>query len=161
MKTVALSLVLGLVAGAALAQPASPPVGGWSAETPKEADATLSYATAEGEQLAMSCVRGSGQVTVRVAAAPEGFPWRVGSTQPLPVSVSLISGTAKATLRGQAALRADGGEALISTEFATRAPVVDAFRKSGVLQVAAGPQVVASPTPAPKGPVGKFFRACK
>ncbi|MDP3855896.1 hypothetical protein [Phenylobacterium sp.] len=144
-------LISCLLASAAQAQDARV----WMVQTPKDNDAWLRYATpgTDDQPLAFRCVPKSGQVSVSaVLAKPVGAR--------LPASVTVASAPASATLRGSVEpdLVTDG--ALASAEFSTRAPVVEAFRKTGLVSVAAQGETM-TPPPAPKGVVRKFFGACR
>jgi len=52
------------------------------------------------------------------------------------------------------------GGSIAATEFSTRAPVVAAFKRTGVIGVTALGETLALPA-APKSAVRKFFGACK
>ncbi|MBR7619028.1 hypothetical protein JKL49_06460 [Phenylobacterium sp. 20VBR1] len=153
MKAIRLSLLLLLAAPAAHAQSE-----GWALAAPKDGDATLTY----GEFFTARCVRGSGQIVVTARTAPTLFQWRpTNNTQPLPVSITVVSGAVSTTLRGEAILHPDGHEAAASTEIATRAPVIDAFRKTGVIQVLAGSQILSNPLPTTPRLARGFLNACR
>jgi len=127
----------------------------WSVETPKDNDAWLRYATPDSDDqpLAFHCARGSGQVGVAASLAKPA-PARV------PASVTVASAPASVTLRGWLDPDMITEGALAQAEFSTRAPVVAAFRKTGLVSVSAQGESV-QPPPAPKGMVRKFFGACK
>ncbi len=127
----------------------------WMVDTPKDSDAWLRYATpdTDDQPAAFRCTPKSGQVQV---IAEIGKP----VSARIPVSVTVSSPPASATLRGSAEANAISDGALASAEFSTRAPLVAAFRKTGVVSVTALGETLALP-PAPKGVVRKFFRACR
>ena len=142
----------------------------WAVETPKDAQAWLRYATPDSDDqpLAFSCVRKSGQVQVvalvsrTMGARKEGTAWvdEAGVRAPWPLSVSLASEEGSATLRGRAEPEEMSGGSLVTSEFSTRAPFAESFRKSGFVRVTAAGETV-EPPPAPKSMVRKFLRACK
>jgi hypothetical protein len=150
-----------LAAGAAQAQPVAP---AWTVDTPKDAEARL--ALEGGPDL--RCVRKAGQVIAeipvpkRLADRREGDVWldRAGLAAPWPASVTFVSGEASATLRGQARPDEVAGGSLLHTEISTAAPVIEAWRKTGLLEFRAlGESLV--PPPAPKGMIRKFLGACR
>jgi hypothetical protein len=165
MKSVAV-LAFALFATAANAQETRV----WSVETPKDEPAWLRYATpdTDDQPLAFACQRKSGQVKVlaiigrQMGARKDGGIWvdRAGVRAPWPLSVSLFSEKASATLRGGAEPEELSGGSLIVSEFSTRAPFAESFRKSGYVRVAAGGETV-EPPPAPKSMVRKFLGTCK
>jgi hypothetical protein len=142
---------------AATAAQAQPLEQVWAVNTPKDADAILAFGTPGGADapVAFRCTPKSGQV--RVVALLTRSPPPEDPT--IPASVTIASETTSSTLRGQVT-RALGGGGLASTEFSTEAPLVDAFRKSGLVSVTALGETVTLP-PAPKSTVRKFFGACR
>ena len=165
MKFVA-GIALALFATASQAQETR----AWAVETPKDAEAWLRYATpdTDDQPLAFSCVRKSGQVKVagaisrRLGVKMEGGVWldRAGLRAPWPMSVTLSSEGASATLRGQAHADEVTGGTLAIAEFSTRAPFAEAFRKTGVVSLTAAGETL-QPPPAPKSMVRKFLGTCK
>lgn len=144
-------LTLSLLATAAHAQNA--PV--WIVETPKGADAWLRFATpgADDQIAAFRCVPKSGQVEVLIRLDKP-------LSARIPASVTLTSAPASTTLRGQAEPNPESSGAIAATEFSTRAPVVAAFRKTGIIGISALDETPSLP-PAPRSAVRKFFGACK
>ena len=143
----------------------------WSVETPKDAEAALRYAIpdTDGQPIAFTCARKSGQVKVFAQLRREigvkmeaGGVWvdQAGVRGPWPMSVVLNSEAAGATLRGQAHADEATGGTLAIAEFSTAAPVAEAFRKTGVITLTAAGESV-QPPPAPKSMVRKFLGACK
>lgn len=127
----------------------------WIVQTPKDNDAWLRYATpdTDDQPAAFRCTPKSGQVQVM---AEMGKPVRAR----IPTSVTVASAPASVTLRGLADPDQITEGAMVTAEFSTRAPLVAAFRKTGVVSVTALGETLALP-PAPKGAVRKFFGACK
>ncbi|MFN3513352.1 MAG: hypothetical protein ACK41C_09925 [Phenylobacterium sp.] len=162
-------LVLAALASATAAQAQAPRT--WMVETPRDGDAWLRYGTPETDDqpLAMSCVRKSGQVGVMASVdrplaerMTNAGVWvdKAGVPAPWPVSVTVASGATSVTLRGKAHPDEVTSGTLVMSEFSTRAPVTDAFRKSGLVEVQALSGSV-RPPPAPKGMVRRFLGACK
>ena len=114
-------LVFALTASAAQAQDARV----WMVETPKDDDAWLRYATpdTDDQPAAFRCAPKSGQVQVMAEM-------RKPVSARIPVSVTIASAPASATLRGSAAPDEITGGSLVSAEFSTRAPLAAAFRKT-------------------------------
>jgi hypothetical protein len=168
MKTAAIA-TLALLVSAAAAHAQAPRV--WMVETPRSGDAWLRFGTpaTDDQPLAFGCARKSGQVGV-VASVSRSLAermtsagvWvdRAGVPAPWPVSVTVASGSTSAVLRGKAHPDEVTSGALVMSEFSTRAPVADAFRKSGVVEVRALGEAV-RPPPAPKSMVRRFLGACK
>lgn len=129
----------------------------WAVDTPKDADAILAFGTPGGNDapVAFRCTPKSGQVQLVTTLTREPPP----NARTMPASVSVASEGAVTTLRGQVT-RAQTMGGLALAEFSTRAPVVDAFRKTGMVSVTALGETV-TPPPAAKGMVRKFFSACK
>ena len=142
----------------------------WTVETPKDAKAALRYGlhATDDQPIAFTCVRGSGQVKVsadlsaRLGAQRVGETWvdKAGVRAPWPMSVAVASEGASLILRGQGHPNDITDGTLVLTEFSTRAPLVAAFRKTGVISLTAAGETV-QPPPAPKGAVRKFLGACK
>ena len=163
----ALAFALLTASGAAHAQDADY---AWSVETPKDAEAALRYGLhdTDDQPIAFTCVRGSGQVKVSADIAKRLGVERVGETwvdksgvrAPWPMSVALASEGAALTLRGVGHPNDITDGTLVLAEFATRAPLAAAFRKTGVISLTAAGESV-KPPPAPKGAVRKFLGACK
>jgi hypothetical protein len=145
---------------AAAATAAAPPPGTWTAITPKDAAVSLTYAPAgaPGPVLTMVCERGTGQIVFNVvlASPPDGWP---AGRDSIPLSVILTSGAQSATLRGLAQPIAGGVR--LSSEVATRAPVIDAFGDTGLIAISTKTQLAVAPTPAPRGTARKFLGPCK
>lgn len=127
----------------------------WVVETPKDNDAWLRYATpdTDDQPAAFRCTPKSGQVQV-IAELGKAVSARI------PTSVTVASAPASATLRGSADANPITGGAMVTAEFSTRAPLVAAFRKSGLVSVTALGETLAPP-PAPKRAVRKFFGVCR
>lgn len=142
----------------------------WTVETPKDAEAWLRYATpdTDDQPLGFSCARKSGQVKVsgaisrQLGVKQERGVWldRAGVRAPWPMSVTLTSEGGSATLRGHGRPDEVTGGTLAIAEFSTQAPFAQAFRKTGVVSLAAAGETLAPP-PAPKSMVRKFLGACK
>lgn len=152
MKTLALAALFSLAAAPAFAQEAM----AWVVDTPRDAEAVLAFGFPGGNNapVVFRCMPETGQVHV-AASLTRGPP---AGTNAVPASVVVASEASAATLRGQVALAVTGG-ALATAEFSTRAAVVDAFRKTGIVSVTAIGETV-TPPQASKGMVRKFFRAC-
>ena len=167
MKSAVLALALFTASGAAQAQDSDY---AWSVETPKDADAALRFGLpdTDDQPITFTCVRGSGQVKVSADIAKRLGVERVGETwvdksgvrAPWPMSVVLASEGAALTLRGVGHPNDITDGTLVLAEFSTRAPLVAAFRKTGVISLSAAGDSV-KPPPAPKGAVRKFLGACK
>ncbi|MDP3869864.1 hypothetical protein [Phenylobacterium sp.] len=118
--------------------------------------------------IALRCPRGTGQVTAaflveaRLADRRENEVWvdKIGRPAPWPTSVTLASGLASATLRGQASADDLNRGSLLSAEVATRAPVIAAFRKTGVMTLTGLGETRSAP-PVPLKQVRPFLSACK
>lgn len=163
---------LAFVLAAALAAPAAaqPPGRTWIVEAPKGAAAVLVFGTPGSDDavLALRCEPKSGQIALtaplakRLADRQERGVWvdRAGVRAPWPVSVNLASEGANATLRGRALPSQLDGATLVETEVSTQAPVIAAFRKTGLLSVQAIGEDVPVP-PAPRGSVRKFLGVCR
>lgn len=142
----------------------------WAVETPKDAEAWLRYATpdTDDQPLAFSCERKSGQVRVtavinrEMGVRKDGDIWldKAGVRAPWPLSVNLASEGGSVTLRGAAQPEELSGGSIVFTEFSTRASFAEAFRKSGLVRLAAAGESL-TPPPAPKSMVRKFLGACK
>lgn len=168
MKTAAFAAA-GLALG--LAVPAGAQGSGvWTLDTPKPPldVAHLIYAApgAPAPLVAVSCRRKTGQVIASfdaaqsLAASRRGETWvdRIGRPAPWPVSVTIASGAARTTLRGQASPNPAGGST-VSVEVSDRAPVLAEWKKTGALQLEALDETRAPP-PAKKGLVSRFLRFC-
>ncbi|MBP7651401.1 MAG: hypothetical protein KA085_05865 [Phenylobacterium sp.] len=116
----------------------------------------------------LRCPRGTGQVTAsfpvsaRLADRLESDVWvdRIGRPAPWPASVTLASGLASATLRGQATADDLNGGSLLSAEVATRAPVIAAFKQTGAITLSGLGETKSAP-PVPLKQVRPFLSACK
>ncbi|MET0294478.1 MAG: hypothetical protein ABW042_05620 [Phenylobacterium sp.] len=140
----------------------------WTSQIDK-AEAWLSYGTPGSEEttLSLSCARKSGQIRIlfpvehRMAASLRGSTWvdDVGRPAPWPVSVNAASGPQQTTIRGDANADEMAGGSTISLELSERAPVVQAFARTGELRLVAMGETVAAP---PAGrEAGRFVRACR
>lgn len=157
-----------LAAGVAQAQEAAP-APRWVGAVEKT-EAHLTYAVPESDEvdLSLSCTRKTGQIRIffpaeeRLAATLRGSTWldKVGRPAPWPVSVTVTSGAQSTTVRGQAHADEMAGGSSVSVELTDRAPVMQAFAKTGDLRVAALGTTVAVP-PAPRRDAGRFVRACR
>lgn len=169
MKTAAsaaCALGLALAAGAALAQDRL-----WTLDIPKAPDdvATLVYRLpVSGDTgLSLSCRKKTGQVVVAfdvgagMKASRRGAVWvdEIGRAPPWPVSVTLTSMGEQTTLRGQAWPNDATGGSTVKAEVATRAPVIDAWRRSAELNLTALDASVTQPA-ASKGLVRRFLSYC-
>ncbi|WP_340647579.1 hypothetical protein [Phenylobacterium sp.] len=131
-------------------------------------DVGLVYGAPDDVVTALRCPRGTGQVTVsfvvasRLADRQQDGVWvdTIGRPAPWPTSVVLTSGSASATLRGQAGVDDLNGASLLSAEVATRAPVIAAFKKTGVLTLSGLGESKTVP-PVPLKQVRPFLRACR
>ena len=150
MKLTAL-LVAALAAGAAQAQTEA-----WSLTVEKGQPAELVFGA---DELVLHCPpEAKGQITVDLkipgsTANPDG-----DVVTPIPRSVKLSSGLAAATLRGQAPIPGKLGASFAQSEVSTAAPVVEAFRKTGVISVSAM-DVTRSPVPAKPASTPRASRA--
>lgn len=117
---------------------------------------------------ALRCPRGTGQITAafpvaaRLADRRENDIWidKIGRRAPWPTSVNVASGLASATLRGHASADDLDGGSLLTAEVATRAPVIAAFRKTGVITLSGLGETKSTP-PVPLKQVRPFLSACK
>ena len=144
----------------------------WSVSVPKKPDDTafLSYGQPESDDLglSLSCKVKTGQVSILFAAAKalavrqRGDTWidAIGRPAPWPVDVAVVSGVQRASVRGLANADQMNGGSTVTAELSTRAPVIAAFAKTGVLHLESLGTAVDQP-PAPKRQVAKFLRACK
>ena len=133
-------------------------------------EVALVYGAPNSDDLVMGlrCPRGTGQVTAsflveaRLADRRENDVWvdKIGRPAPWPTSVTLASGLASATLRGQASADDLNGGSLLSAEVATRAPVIAAFKKTGVMTLTGLGETKSAP-PVPLKQVRPFLSACK
>lgn len=164
----ALILAAVLAAGAARAQDADP-APRWTGAVEKT-EAHLTYAVPESDEveLSLSCTRKTGQIRIffpaeeRLAATLRGSTWldKVGRPAPWPVSVTVASGVQSTTVRGEAHPDELAGGSSVSVELTDRAPVMQAFAKTGELRVAALGTTVAAP-PAPRRDARRLVRACR
>lgn len=162
----ALFLAALLAAGAAQAQEAAPR---WMGAVEKT-EAHLTFAVPESDEveLSLSCIRDSGQIRIffpveeRMAETLRGSTWldKVGRPAPWPVSVTVASGEQSTTVRGQAHPDELAGGSSVSVELTDRAPVMQAFAKTGELRVAALGTTVAAP-PVPRRDARRLVRACR
>lgn len=155
MKT---ALVIALLAFTTAAQ--AQDINAWRVDTPKDLEASLAYGgpTPDQASLVFKCAPKSGQVQMWVSLANPPPPSRPGF--PVPASVSLTSDLANATLRGTVKADPAGGGSIANTEFSTKAPVVAAFRKSGMVRLSVLGETV-EPLPAKASLVRKFLGVCK
>lgn len=118
--------------------------------------------------LSLTCVKDSRQLVARFPVAQRlgvntaGGRWLddVGRPAPWPVSVTLASVEAQTTIPGLADIDPEGGGSIVSVEFADRAPVAEAFRRTGEIRVTALGGGV-TPSPAPRRSVQTFLRYCR
>lgn len=149
----AVILTVALAAGSAQAQTAA-----WSLTVEKAQPAELAFGA---DDLVLHCPAGAkGQITVDLkipglAANPSGFV-----VTPIPHSLKLSSGPAATTLRGQAPVLGKLGASVAQSEVSTAAPVIEAFRKTGVISASAM-DVTQTPAPAKPAMVRKFLNACR
>ncbi len=133
-------------------------------------DVALIYGAPNSDDVvaALRCPRGTGQITAafpvgaRLADRLENDVWvdKIGRPAPWPASVTLASGLASATLRGQASADDLNGGSLLTAEVATRAPVIAAFKKTGVITLSGLGETKSAP-PVPLKQVRPFLSACK
>lgn len=133
-------------------------------------EVTLIYGAPNSDDvvIALRCPRQTGQVTASFAVAAkladqrQGEVWvdKIGRPAPWPVSVTIASGAASSTLRGQANADALNGGSLLSAEIATRAPVIAALRKTGVITLSGLNETKDAP-PVPLKLVRPFLSACR
>ncbi|MFC3077127.1 hypothetical protein ACFODL_03385 [Phenylobacterium terrae] len=164
----ALILAAVLTAGAAQAQEADP-APRWMGAVEKT-EAHLTYAVPESDEveLSLNCTRKTGQIRIffpveeRLAETLRGSTWldKVGRPAPWPVSVTVASGAQSTTVRGEAHPDELAGGSSISVELTDRAPVMQAFAKTGELRVSALGTTVAVP-PAPRRDASRLVRACR
>lgn len=151
------------------AAPAAAQDGAWTYRAEPE-PVEFSYVApgAFAPALFLTCVKDSRQLVARfpvdqklgVQTLDGRWIDDVGRPAPWPVSVTLISGEAQTTIPGLADVDPQGAGSLVSVEFADRAPVAEAFGKTGVISLAALGGVV-SPSPAPRRSVQSFLRYCR
>lgn len=144
----------------------------WTLSTPETPDqpVALVYAPFAGDwtALALRCQPKSGQVVavfdvaLAMGERRQGDTWldSVGRPAPWPVSVVLASQTLTTTLRGAAAPNAKTGGSTVTVEASTLAPVIQEWRRTSLLRLAAAGENVAPPAP-PKGLVSRFLRICR
>lgn len=166
MRRAVLIAILLAAAGAAQAQEAAPR---WMGAVDKT-EAHLGYAIPESDEvaLALNCTRKSGQMRIffpveaRLAETLRGSTWldRVGRPAPWPVSVTVESAGQTTTVRGRADPDELAGGSSVTVELTDRAPVMQAFAKTGELRVTALGTTVAVP-PAPRRDASRFVRACR
>lgn len=157
-----------LAAGPAHAQEANP-APRWMGAVEKT-EAHLTYAVPESDEveLSLSCARKTGQIRIffpveeRLATSLRGSTWldKVGRPAPWPVSVTVASGVQTTTVRGQADADELAGGSSVSVELTDRAPVIQAFAKTGELRVTSLGTTVAVP-PAPRRDASRLVRACR
>ena len=133
-------------------------------------DVALVYGAPNSDDVvaALRCVRGTGQVATsfpvatRLADRQLNGVWvdKIGRPAPWPASVTLASGLASATLRGQAGADDLNGGSRLSAEVATRAPVIAAFRKTGIITLSGLGEAKITP-PVPLKQVRPFLSACR
>lgn len=133
-------------------------------------DVALVYGAPNSDdvEVALRCPRGTGQISAafpvatRLADRQQDAVWvdKIGRPAPWPASVTLASGLASATLRGQASADDLNGGSLLSAEVATRAPVIAAFRKTGVITLSGLGETKSAP-PVPLKQVRPFLSACR
>ncbi len=163
MKVALMIGCLAVATSPALAQDAVPV---WQVTTPKDAPATLVYGSGTPQNIQLTCNRKSGEITLilavhrRLADHKVGQVWvdGAGVPAPWPASVKLLSGTASATLRGQAQAAPNGTQ--VTTDVSTNAPVLKAFAKTGAINLTSLAEPIL-PTLAKPGMVRKFIGFCK
>jgi len=167
MKRLVLLAAL-LAAGAAQAQEAEPAPRWIGAVEKTEAHLTFAVPESDEVALSLSCTRKTGQIRIffpaeeRLAATLRGSTWldKVGRPAPWPVSVTVASGVQSTTVRGEAHPDELAGGSSVSVELTDRAPVMQAFAKSGELRVSALGTTVTVP-PAPRRDASRLVRACR
>jgi len=155
-----------LAATAASAQPANRV---WAVALPKNGDAVLRYAFLNSDDLALGfmCTKGTGQIKV-IAASPVRLNEPQDPDAPRaspviasrPASITVISGAASATVPGRVGPDGEHGGSFLMTELSSASPVIQSFRKTGLLRVTALREAIDAP-PTPKGMLGAFLRYCK
>ena len=141
----------------------------WTLTVEKE-EALLVYAVPDSDDLSLSlrCRRDTGQIVIsfltetRLAARRAGQVWldKIGRPAPWPTSVTVVTPSARTTVRGQAEPEEMYGGSLVSVELADRAPVMADFGKTGRLRLEALGEV-GEEAPARPGEVRRFLRACR
>lgn len=160
------ALMIGCLAMATSLAVAQDIVPAWLVTTPKDAPATLVYSSGTAQNIHLTCNKKSGEITLdltvqrRLADHKVGQVWvdAAGIAAPWPASVKLISGTASATLRGQAQATPDGTR--VTTDVSTNAPVLKAFAKTGAITLITLAEPVL-PALVKPGMVRKFIGFCK
>lgn len=159
-----LALALSLLAAPALAQEQT-----WSYRADTDpAQLTLTSPLGDGVLLAFTCLKDSRQIVAAfpvdrgLAVRQEAGGWvdDVGRPAPWPISVTLTSGEAQTTIPGEARPDPLAQGSIVTVEFADRAPVAEAFRDSGEIQLAALGEVV-TPLPAPRRELRRFLGYCR
>ena len=149
----AVTVVVALVAGSAQAQ-----TGAWSLTAEKGQPAQLVFGA---EDLVLHCAPGAkGQVTVDLKIPGSAANANGDVVTPIPHSLKLSSGLAATTLRGQAPVLGNLSASFARSEVSTAAPVIEAFRKTGVISASAM-DVTQSPPPAKPAMARKFLNACR
>ncbi|MDP3491073.1 MAG: hypothetical protein Q8R71_13145 [Phenylobacterium sp.] len=160
----ALALLLLFTSSAAAAQES-----GWTyRSTPEPVELAHTSPGSPIPDLALTCVKDSRQIVARfpvaqrLAADNSSGRWLddVGRPAPWPVSVTIASGETQTTIPGEANLDPIGDGSIITVEFADRAPVAEAFSRTGMLAVSAlGGSV--QPAAAARRSVQGFLRYCR
>jgi hypothetical protein len=166
MRSLALlaPLALALAAGPAAAQDYRV----WAIALPKNGEAVLRYAFPKSDDLMLGflCQKRSGQVQI-VAASPvrltEPMDPDMPPASPVPVrrpaTITVSSGAATASVPGKIAPDREHGGSSIVTELSTQSPVIESWRKTGVLRVTALREWVEAPR-APGGMLRAFLNYC-
>lgn len=152
MKLAAI-LIAALAAGSAQAQ-----VPIWTLAVEKAQPAELVFGA---DDLVLHCPPGAkGQITIDLKIPGSAANANGGVVTPIPHSLKLSSGLAATTLRGQAPVLGNLGASFARSEVSTAAPVIEAFRKTGVISVSAM-DMIQSPPPAKPAMARKFLNACR
>lgn len=149
----AVILIAALAAGSVQAQTPE-----WSLAVEKGQPAELVFGA---DELILHCPPGAkGQITVDLKIAGSAANDQGDVVTPMPRSMKLSSGFAATTLRGQAPVLGNLGVSFAQSEVSTAAPVIEAFRKTGVISASAM-DVTQAPAAAKPALVRKFLNACR
>lgn len=118
--------------------------------------------------LTLSCTKDTGQVTVGLRSGRTlgvrqvNGAWvdDIGRPAPWPVSVTVASGAVSTVVPGQATFDELDGGSYVTAELSDRAPVIEAFARTGDIRVEALGAQERQP-PARPGDVRRFLRFCR
>lgn len=163
LKPILLSVAIAAMAAPALAQT---PVWTFANELdPAELALAL---PGEPATVSFACRKDSGQIIAAFPAArslavsQQRGRWLddVGRPAPWPVSVTLTAPEAQTTIPGEVRPDAQATGSIVSVEFSNRAPVAEAFAKTGELRFAALGEVM-QPPPPPRRELRRFLSYCR